>query len=119
VTATNARGTTTGPDQQLSLPRDTRPEVITGVASRRREGTAKVEGRLNPLGKATTFWFEYGPTAAYGQRTTPRYGGLQITPRLVFDTLRELTPGVEYHYRLMATNETGTSQGDDATFRVE
>lgn len=78
--------------------------------------TAKVEGRLNPLGKATQFHFEYGPTKEYGEKTAPRYGDLQITPRLAFDTLTDLKPGTEYHYRLVAVNEAGTGYGEDATF---
>lgn len=116
LVATNAKGTTSGPDQQFTLPSDTKPHVITGPASRIANGTAKVEGRLNPLGKKTQFYFEYGPTKEYGQKSPPRYGGLQITPRLGFDTLTGLKPGTEYHYRLVAVNETGTNYGADVTF---
>ena len=74
---------------------------------------------MNPLGKSTQFHFEYGPTTDYGQKTAARYGGLQITPRLAFDTITGLKPGTTYHYRLVATNETGTSLGDDQTFEAK
>lgn len=114
--ATNAKGSAMGPAQQFTLPTDAKPQAITGAASRIGNGTAKVEGRLNPLGKPTQFHFEYGPTTQYGEKTSPRYGGLQITPRLAFDTIAGLKPGATYHYRLVAVNETGTSHGDDATF---
>jgi len=102
--------------QEFRLPADTKPHVLTGSASRIHEGAAKLEGRLNPLGKAAQFYFEYGLTKEYGQKTAARYGGLQITPRLALDTITGLKPGTTYHYRLVATNETGTSFGDDQVF---
>jgi len=114
LVAVNANGTSSGPDQQYRMPLDTRPHVITGTASRIANGSAKVEGRLNPMGRKTEFYFEYGPTTAYGQKSAPRYGGLQLTPRLAFERLSDLEPGTEYHYRLVAVNETGTSYGEDA-----
>jgi len=117
--AKNSHGITIGPDQHFTLPANTRPHVLTGPTTRITNGTAKVEGRLNPLGKAAQFHFEYGPTKAYGQKSTPRYGGNQITPRLAFDTLTGLQPGTEYHYRLVAVNETGTSAGEDGTFTAK
>lgn len=87
LAATNAQGTAMSSDQTFTLPSDAKPQVVTGPASRMRNGAAKVEGRLNPLGKKTPFYFEYGPTKEYGQKTSPRYGGLQISPRIAFDTL--------------------------------
>jgi len=116
---TNAAGTTPGPDQHVTLPADTKPQVITGLASRIASTTAKVEGRLNPLGHKTEFHFEYGPTKAYGMKSTPRYGGLQITPRLAFDTLTGLQPGTTYHYRLVARNDSGANYGADHTFTTK
>lgn len=117
--AQNANGAKPGPIQEYRLPVDTKPHVLTGMASRVQQGKAKLEGRLNPLGKATQFYFEYGPTKDYGQKTAARYGGLQITPRLAFDTVTDLQPGTTYHYRLVATNETGTSFGDDQMFEAK
>jgi len=119
IVATNSHGATHSPDRQLRLPTAARPQAITGPASRLVRSTARVEGRLNPLGLKTQFYFEFGPTSEYGQATTPQYGGLQITPRLGFATLTGLQPGVKYHYRLVAVNEAGTSYGDDATFTAQ
>jgi hypothetical protein len=119
LVATNAKGTATGPDLQYTLPTDTRPQARTGPASRVAGGTAKVEGRLNPLGQPTQFHFQFGTTTEYGHQTTPRYGGRQITPRLAFDTLTGLQPGTLYHYRLVARNDTGTSHGDDRTLEAK
>ncbi len=119
LVATNAKGTTFGSDQKFTLPANQKPHVITGPASRIGHRTAKVEGRLNPLGRKTWFYFEYGITKEYGMKSSPRYGGLQITPRLGFDTLTDLEPRTKYHYRLVAENVSGKSHGEDMTFMAK
>ncbi|MDB5337549.1 MAG: hypothetical protein JWN70_3168 [Planctomycetaceae bacterium] len=119
LVATNSAGTKTGADQITQLPADTKPQVITGPSSRITGTTAKVEGRLNPLGKKTQFYFEYGLDTQYGQKSEPQYGGLQIVPRTAIGNLFGLQPGKVYHYRLVGVNETGTSLGADATFETK
>ncbi len=118
VVATSAAGTSHGTDQIFTIPSDTRPQVTTGPPSRIRNASAKVEGRLNPLGKKTQFHFEYGPDTNYGQETAPQYGGLQVTPRSVFALLSGLKPGSTFHYRLVGINSTGASHGEDAQFQT-
>src|SRR5262245_28369561 len=48
------------------------PTVATGSASPLGTDGATVNGRVHPHGIPTRYWFEYGPTAAYGARTEPR-----------------------------------------------
>jgi hypothetical protein len=125
LVAMNSAGTVRGDYQQVKLPTDATPHVLTGEASRVSGTSAKVEGRLNPLGQRTQFYFEYGPDESYGQTTNPDYGGQRtepffapiITPRTVFATLTGLKPGTVYHYRLVAVNSTGTAYGADKTFQ--
>lgn len=121
--ATNAMGTTTGSDLTFVVPSGKGPEVTTGVASRLRDKTARLSGRVNALGKMTEAWFEYGPTKEYGTRTpvkeSPREVGLQITPRDVHAILEDLVPGATLHFRLVAKNATGTTFGDDASFTAK
>lgn len=119
LVARNDRGTILGSDQAFTMPADTKPQVVTGAASRIQSDAAKVEGRLNPLGKKTQFHFEYGLDANYGMKTPPVYGGLQITPRTAFAALAGLKPDTDYHYRLVGVNESGTSLGADAVFRTK
>lgn len=119
LVATSSAGTTTGPDQTFAIPADVRPHVVTGPATRIKNGTAKLEGRLNPMGKKSDFYFEYGPDTNYGQKTPPQYGGLQITPRTSFATIGELKPGTMYHYRLVGVNEAGTSYGADGVLTAK
>lgn len=113
--AKSARGTYYGGDETVTLPATPRPETITSVASRLGGGRAKIEGRLNPMGIATQFHFEYGKDASYGAETVDDYGGIESSPRTVIGELEGLVPGVTYHYRLVATNSAGRSTGADKT----
>jgi hypothetical protein len=121
VVAVNDLGKTFGQDRTFTVPATRMPEVLTGPASRVRAATAKVEGRLNPLGVGAVFGevsdysFEYGVDTTYGQSSPPMYAGIATTPRTVTATLTDLVPGTTYHYRLTAVNEVGTSYGADAT----
>ena len=116
LVATNGAGTAYGADQTYTLPADHRPLVKTGVASRIQAGAAKVEGRLNPMGVRTRFFFQYGTDTGYGRESSTGYAGLQVTPRLVFSNLTDLAPETTYHYRLVGENERSVSYGEDATF---
>ena len=116
VVAQTDAGITTGPDLTYTVPAVKKPNVTTCAASRISRASAKVEGRINPLGESTQYYFDYGTDTTYGLRTEERYGGLELTPRTVTDTLPDLTPGTEYHYRVVAFNQTGISYGDDAAF---
>ncbi len=116
LVARNSAGTTVGKDRTFTVPRDARPLVHTGPASRITAGGATLQGRLNPLGRDTRFHFEYGLDARYGRRTPATDGGHMITPRAAFATLTGLKPKTTYHYRLVATNDRGTTTGADAVF---
>ncbi|MGE0609333.1 MAG: hypothetical protein AB7O62_19735 [Pirellulales bacterium] len=115
----SAAGRATGPDQTFTMPSDARPHVIIGQTSRIGQDTAKVEGRINPLGHQTMFHFEYGTDESCSQKTEQRYGGRQLTPRSAFDTLTGLKPDTLYYVRLAASNEVGTATSDVATFRTK
>jgi hypothetical protein len=116
LVAQNAAGTTHGEDRSYTLPAEAKPLVQTGSATRINSTGATLQGRLNPLGHDTRFYFEYGLAARYGKRTSEIYGGHMITPRSAFATLDGLKPATTYHYRLVATNEKGTTTGPDAVF---
>jgi hypothetical protein len=118
LVATSSAGTTRGPDQTFTTPATKRPLAETGPASRITATSAKLEGRLNALGEATTFYFEYGTDTKYGSQTAPASGGMQITPRTAFGHVMNLKPGTTYHYRLVATSAQGTTRGVERTFRT-
>jgi hypothetical protein len=83
---------------------------------------ALLGGIINPGGAATTYYFEWGPTAAYGQTTpvTPAGNGTADVP--VDISLDTLKPSTTYHYRLVAQpaggDPTTNVYGTDQTFKT-
>ena len=118
LVAANSAGVQSGRLQTFTVPADQRPHVITGAASRVASNAARLDGRLNPLGLGTEFYFEYGLDAAYGAKSSVTYGGSMQTPRTAFVTLTGLKPGTTYHYRLVGTNAAGISYGADGVFET-
>ena len=82
--------------------------------------SANVTGSVNPEGVETYYYYQYGPTTEYGQSTASTGPGIDVGSGLSAvpapATLVPLTPGVVYHYRLVAWNAEGTSYGQDETF---
>ena len=118
LVAVNSAGTSYGDDRTFTVPRDATPRVRTSVASRVTSTTAKIEGRVNPIGHKSTFYFEYGTDASYGEKSPAVYCGRQLVPRTVFVNLAGLKSDTRYHYRLVAQNDVGKSYGADATFQT-
>lgn len=118
LTAVSGGDLVHGEARSIQIPATTAPHVAALPVTRVTHSSARFEGRLNPMGKATHFWFEYGSDTSYGQRTEEKYGGLQVTPRLAAFEVSGLQPGMKYHCRLVARNETGTTNGPDVTFHT-
>jgi hypothetical protein len=81
---------------------------------------ALLAGSINPHGAATTYWFEYGLTKAYG--ATGASGieeGEEVLegnePVPVAEAIVGLEPETTYHYRLVAASDRGWSVGPDHT----
>ena len=94
------------------------PVATTGDAESVTTGSAVVKGTVNPSGEATTYHFEYGTTDAYGIQTPDESLPAGSDPVNVKATISNLTSNTTYHYRLMATNPTGSHAGADKTFRT-
>ena len=92
------------------------PSARTGPASNVTSSSATVTGTVNPNGESTTYSFQFGTTTAYGSQTNPQSVGSGTQDESVSRTLTGLRPGTTYHYRLLATNASGTTVGTDMTF---
>lgn len=114
VVATSDAGTSRGADATFTT--QGAPLVTTGGASSVGATSATVSGQVNPNGRATTWWVEYGTTTAYGLRSASRSAGSGTGAVSVSAPLEGLAAGATLHYRLVAQSSLGTTRGGDATF---
>ena len=92
-----------------------RAGVSTGGATAVSYGSATLEGSVNPRGSDTSYYFQYGPTSAYGGQTTIADAGAGTHTVDVSLPITGLQPLTEYHYRLVAVNGAGAASGADRT----
>lgn len=92
------------------------PTVTTSPATGTTANSATLNGSVNPNGFATTCFFNYGPTAAYGYRTADQSVTSGSTPQSISANLAALESGTTFHYSLSCTNPSGTSNATDAKF---
>ncbi len=86
----------------------------TGVSTRR----ATLTGTINAHGAATTYHFNYGPTAAYGAVTPEVDGGDTDGDRVVSQQVSGLSPDTTYHVQVVATTGDVVRTGADGLFRT-
>ena len=91
------------------------PEANTGLAAAIDATSAVLNGTVSPNGLTTTYYFEYGTTTAYGLVTASRTTDADAS---VSETVGGLSADTTYHYRLVATNSSGTSYGPDRSFQT-
>jgi hypothetical protein len=92
------------------------PGVVTGPSSQLTGRSAMLTGSVTSNGGHTTYTFQYGTTTDYGFHTRVGHLGRNAVGRPVHAHLGRLAPGTAYHFRLVATNDTGTAAGGDQTF---
>jgi phosphodiesterase/alkaline phosphatase D-like protein len=114
LVATSDAGTSRGADRTFST--TTSPVVVTGSASSISLTSAKLNGTVTPNGQATTWFFEYGTTTRYGSRTATKSAGSGTGAVKVSASLTRLRTTTIYHYRLVATNASGSTLGGDRSF---
>jgi hypothetical protein len=90
------------------------PRASTGSVANVRGTSATLQGTVNPEGLATSYYFAYGPTAAYGSTTPTTAVGSGTSTLKVSQTIANFSVGD--HYRIYATNAKGTKPGRDRTY---
>jgi hypothetical protein len=83
---------------------DTAPVVVTSVPSLISDVHATLSGTIQAVGLPTTYWFEWGTTAALGNRTPPTLVTNLYSLNTVSGQIGGLTPSTTIHYRLVAQN---------------
>jgi hypothetical protein len=112
TTTTTTTSTTTTTTTLLPDP----PIVTTGSATDISTSAATLEGQVNPNNGSTTYYFEYGLTTSYGSETDEipdLTGNIAID---VSEDIENLDLNTTYHYRLVAYNSGGTSEGANRSF---
>ncbi len=96
------------------------PPLVSGTAVEDlAETSAELTGFVNPVNEATTYHFEWGTDTRYGNRLpvgadeAAGSGGAAVK---VGALLKGLKAGTIYHFRLAATNLSGTTAGPDREF---
>lgn len=117
VVASNGSGTTRGADAELRT--QGQPEVATAPAVSLGPTAATLSGTVDPNGRSTGWWIEYGTTNRYGARTDTRSAGAGTSPVAVSFRVEGLRAGTEYHFRVVASNDLGTVRGADRAFRTD
>ncbi|MFZ4547746.1 MAG: fibronectin type III domain-containing protein, partial [Bacteroidales bacterium] len=92
------------------------PVATTLPATAITGNSATINGTINPNSLPTSYHFELGTTIAYGTNTATISAGTGSTSVPVFENLTGLVSGTTYHFRVVATNSDGTTNGADLTF---
>jgi len=97
-------------------------EMIPGIAHIDPPATnitsesATLRTQVNPNELSSTCYFEYGTDISYGFRTSDYSGYTGSGLFLINSDITDLSPNTEYHFRLVATNSTGTAYGNNHSF---
>jgi hypothetical protein len=118
IVATNSSGTRYGSDRTFTTLSATGPPVaITNPATNVASSSATLNGSVDPHGLTTTVHFQYGTTISYGH-TTANQTKTGNAYQNVAANISGLTASTTYHFRIVATNSSGTMYGGDRTFRT-
>src|SRR5205807_92786 len=116
IVAHNTRGTSYGSDRTFTTLSATGPPVvITDPVTFNASFSATLNGTVLPHGLTTNVLFQYGTTTGYGH-TTPVQSQTGNTYRNITANISSLTTHTTYHFRIVASNSTGTRRGSDRIF---
>ena len=111
--ATNSAGTTHGSDATFLTA--AAPSVTTHSATSVSTTSAKLNATINPNGRSTTYYFDYGQSTSYGSKTSSASAGNGTSTVSVSQTVTGLQAGTNYHFRIVASSDGGTSHGSDVS----
>ncbi|HSZ69095.1 MAG TPA: hypothetical protein VK756_01910 [Solirubrobacteraceae bacterium] len=119
VVATNAEGTTFGPDMTFTTAPATPPLAVTGGPVSVTQTSATLTGTIDTQGLQTTMSFEFGNTPALGSTESAAIvpGSESGTTVVISSSFGPyLQPGTTYYFRAVASNADGVSYGAVLSF---
>jgi sugar lactone lactonase YvrE len=90
--------------------------AITDTQSLVTSEKATLKGRVNAVGVKSKYYFEYGKTKSYGSKTAEVSIESGFKDQSATKAVSSLSPSTTYHYRVVTTNSTGTTSGQDREF---
>ncbi len=119
ISATNAGGTSKGSDETFKTQTNA-PAVEAKQALSLTQTSAVLNGTVNPEGgEISSCDVEYGTSTTYGSSVPCTIlPGSGSGPVAVSASLTGLTADTIYHFRISASNASGTSRGPDETFKT-
>lgn len=115
--AANGAGSTAGADRTFKTAGNPPPGVSTGPASQVGKNSATLTAEVSPNKQATTYYFQYGPSTAYGSQTIAATVPAGTVPVTVTASVQGLEAQTIFHYRVIAFHgNTAPQPGADATF---
>ncbi len=93
-----------------------KPGATTGGAKNITFNAATLAGSVDPNGQNTSYYFQFGPTRAYGAQSAIGDAGAGTKGVGVEIAVGGLQPITVYHYRLVAVSSAGATLGEDHTF---
>ena len=119
IVATNSAGTRYGSDRTFrTLSATGPPVVITNQATNIVTNSATLNGSVNPHGLTTTVYFQDGTTTSYGHTSASQSKTGNVYQN-VSANISGLTALTTYHFRIVGTNNGGTTYGSDGTFTTQ
>jgi hypothetical protein len=116
LVAANSGGSYPGLDETFTTL--SRPVIDTAYTSNLTESSVDLNAEINPKGLDTTYRFEWGTSTSYGNSVPVPDAdiGSGSSDVLVSQHLSGLSANTTYHWRVVATNSIGTTDGQDHTF---
>ncbi|MGA9876951.1 MAG: hypothetical protein WBQ21_14205 [Solirubrobacteraceae bacterium] len=119
LSAENAAGKSSTPDQELHTGPVLGTEFVTDVAST----SATLHDPIDPNGADTHYYIQYGPSVAYGSYAPVSPPGVDLggTPgeQSLSVHLQGLEAGTVYHYRFVAEQAGETFEAPDRSFTTQ
>jgi hypothetical protein len=112
----NANGTSHGRDASFITP--SKPIVEDESVLEANANDATLAAKIDPGGRHTTYTVEYGPDTSYGSAAPvpSASAGAGLTAVAVSVQLDRLLPATTYHFRFVASNKLGSTDGADEAF---
>lgn len=107
---------------QTTTPSQTRtpkaPLVVTSTKAFPTDTTVVVSGNVTPNGAFTNYWYEFGKTESFGNKTANQTLGSGYASIQAPAFITGLSKDTTYFFRLVASNTLGTVSGSRYTFET-